>query len=605
MVQRQMNRNLTRWQTRLAAVFVAGLLATACAGEVATSPPPSVPVASAHPSRLARFPSSLVVSVLAFDDRTGVPELAWLKTGLPDMLVAELATIPSVVIVQRARLDAVIREQVLHLSGRVADESAVRVGRLVGASVLVTGSVILVNGLIRIDAQLVGVEQGTILGTAAVEGPQREAPALARVLVAKVVELFRPEGDRIQSDGPGTPATSALDPVPPSSRPERLFQELTALEQAHDRPPEPPGPIDQAGIILEEAPQTVRPLPQAVRPLIDRLLGSAFTVTIGPLRTEPTPDGLVTVRLPVRLAVRPAVVHAATELVRALGGEVRLQPDALEIHFAHRTPASRAVIDALAHPRRFYLRLLAADGRTLAIYSGFRHWRLSQWIAVKDHEWVRIEQGKVVTGESMVHGLSPEQVAGVSTAKVSLEAVPREQAMVQVEWAFPPPPAEPSSKLPLLWGDVPATTPSGARPRTPPRREAVSEGEPSLVALRSAIERLWDPPVTERTWGHGHVPSNERVTVVTATIGAGPPSPTVAVRVVRTSGDRQFDEAAVAAIEQAVLLWWSAPEPDQTHARLHAGTDPAEPGQSLMVRVQFRLLNDLPALNLSPPPGTS
>jgi hypothetical protein len=44
-------------------------------------------------------------------------------------------------VVQRQRLEEVVKEQALQLSGRVADESTVRVGRLAGATVLVTGSV--------------------------------------------------------------------------------------------------------------------------------------------------------------------------------------------------------------------------------------------------------------------------------------------------------------------------------------------------------------------------------------------------------------------------------------------------------------------------------
>lgn len=118
------------------------------------------PSAKALPSASAAFPASLVLSVLYFEDRTNLPDLAWLRKGMVDLLVAELARNPFVVVVQRDRLEEVFREQAFQLSGRVADESVVKVGRMTGATVLVSGSVSQMEGAVRLDAQLLSVEQG-------------------------------------------------------------------------------------------------------------------------------------------------------------------------------------------------------------------------------------------------------------------------------------------------------------------------------------------------------------------------------------------------------------------------------------------------------------
>jgi hypothetical protein len=471
---------------------------------------------------------------------------------------------------------------------------------------LVTGSVVLIHDRVRIDAQLVGVEQGTILGTAMVEGPKQDTPTLARLMAEKVVELFQQEGGSVRSaqlEEPERPLASPKAPSLFSSRAEQRFQELAEHEQVREGPSLAPSSSQQPGTTIKQGPLILEIRPQAVPPWLDRLLGSAFEVVLGQIRTEAGPDGLTTLRVPVRLGMRPAVVEQARDLARELGGELHVYPEALEIALKRQSQSSQAALKALASSWRLYLRLLAADARTLAIYSGFRHWRLANWITVIDHKRIRIELGNVVTGEGVVQGLSPEQVASLSSPRVSLEAVRREEATVRVERVDPLVLREPSLQRPLVWGEGSSALSAGIQARPVPKPEAVSEQEPILEALRAAIERLWDPPITERAWGPGHLPSNERATVLLATIRAGIPSSSVSLRVIRTSGDRQFDEAAVAAAEGATSQWWSK----QEHAFVRHPDNPraSESGETLVVRMSFRLLHDLPTLALTQPPAGS
>ncbi|TKB80676.1 MAG: hypothetical protein E8D45_03030, partial [Nitrospira sp.] len=161
------------------------LLAVGCSGQARPpASPPGTPAAVAVPPPL---PGELVVSVLPFDDRTRLPELSWIKKGLPDLLVAELARLPSVTVVQRDRLEEVIREQALQLSGRVDETSAVQVGRLTGATVLVSGSAAVAGKTLRMDVQMVGVERGAVLDTASAEGEISDALAVAKSLTAVVL----------------------------------------------------------------------------------------------------------------------------------------------------------------------------------------------------------------------------------------------------------------------------------------------------------------------------------------------------------------------------------------------------------------------------------
>ena len=83
-----------------------------------------------------------VVAVLEFKNETSAP---WWQHGvgreLSDMLSNELLGTGAFKVVERKKLDAVLTEQDLGASGRVAKSSAAKMGKVTGAQYLITGSV--------------------------------------------------------------------------------------------------------------------------------------------------------------------------------------------------------------------------------------------------------------------------------------------------------------------------------------------------------------------------------------------------------------------------------------------------------------------------------
>jgi curli biogenesis system outer membrane secretion channel CsgG len=84
--------------------------------------------------------------VMAVNDfENNVTGIYWWHGGvgrdLAGMLTNELASTSSFQMVERARLDAILDEQDLGSSGRVDPSSAAKVGKMVGAEYLVTGTV--------------------------------------------------------------------------------------------------------------------------------------------------------------------------------------------------------------------------------------------------------------------------------------------------------------------------------------------------------------------------------------------------------------------------------------------------------------------------------
>ena len=86
-----------------------------------------------------------------------------LRKGLAAMLISELAQNSEVRLVDRFETQRVLDEQGLAVAERVDKETAAKVGKLVGARYMVTGSFIDLYGDFRIDARMINVETGEIM----------------------------------------------------------------------------------------------------------------------------------------------------------------------------------------------------------------------------------------------------------------------------------------------------------------------------------------------------------------------------------------------------------------------------------------------------------
>jgi TolB-like protein len=114
----------------------------------------------------AQAEPKLSISVLYFDNTTGNEDLDWLSEGLADMTATDLAASPRAVLVERERLEKVLREQELAYSGMADPSTAPELGRILNAGILVYGSFIASGSALRLDAKAVSSETGAILAAA-------------------------------------------------------------------------------------------------------------------------------------------------------------------------------------------------------------------------------------------------------------------------------------------------------------------------------------------------------------------------------------------------------------------------------------------------------
>jgi TolB-like protein len=132
----------------------ASLAAVAIAAAIAA------PVTAAAPGERQRT----TVAILYFDYQ-GSSDLWVLQKGLAQMLISDLAGLDGWQIVERDRLEALLAEHDLGRQGKLDPATAARVGKLLGARYMVLGGYFDVMEALRVDARLVEVETGRVLGS--------------------------------------------------------------------------------------------------------------------------------------------------------------------------------------------------------------------------------------------------------------------------------------------------------------------------------------------------------------------------------------------------------------------------------------------------------
>ncbi|MBI5211300.1 MAG: hypothetical protein HY927_15105 [Elusimicrobia bacterium] len=118
------------------------------------------------PARAARY----TVAVMPFENLTKDAALDWLTMGIPETITNDLMNIAELALVERLQLRRVLDEQKLQAGGAIDPSTAVRVGKLIGAGILVIGGFQKHDETIRLTSRFVDVETGGVLQTAMATG---------------------------------------------------------------------------------------------------------------------------------------------------------------------------------------------------------------------------------------------------------------------------------------------------------------------------------------------------------------------------------------------------------------------------------------------------
>lgn len=118
----------------------------------------------------------------------GKQTLSPLSKGLAEMIITDLSQVKSLKVVERIQIQAVLNELKLSQSGLVDKTSAPRVGKLLGAGKITTGSFLDVDEeRLRLDAAVTQTESGKLLTSPEVTGGLSNFFQMQKALVFKIL----------------------------------------------------------------------------------------------------------------------------------------------------------------------------------------------------------------------------------------------------------------------------------------------------------------------------------------------------------------------------------------------------------------------------------
>lgn len=112
----------------------------------------------------------IVIAIVDFRNTGQNEKLDYLENTIPEAIITRMAKSGQTEIVERARLQEALKEMELGMAGIVDEQTAVELGRAVGATAILLGSFVSIGELIRINARLIDVKTSRIIKAESVQG---------------------------------------------------------------------------------------------------------------------------------------------------------------------------------------------------------------------------------------------------------------------------------------------------------------------------------------------------------------------------------------------------------------------------------------------------
>ena len=128
------------------------------------------------------------VAISYFDNTSGTKEYDPLSKGLADMLITDLSNVKSLKIVEREKLESLLKEIELGDGKFIDPNTAQKLGKGLGAGYMLTGSFLIMGETMRIDARLVDVGTGEVSMAEEITGEKNTFFELEKVLKEKLIK---------------------------------------------------------------------------------------------------------------------------------------------------------------------------------------------------------------------------------------------------------------------------------------------------------------------------------------------------------------------------------------------------------------------------------
>ncbi len=112
------------------------------------------------PSKVTQVGSRLSVAVLPFSSNE---DAKYLTDSVTEKLIIQLVNLRRFRVIERSALDKIMEEQKLGLSGFVDEETAIKVGKLAGADLIILGSINMQIGFVKVSARGIDTETSVLI----------------------------------------------------------------------------------------------------------------------------------------------------------------------------------------------------------------------------------------------------------------------------------------------------------------------------------------------------------------------------------------------------------------------------------------------------------
>ncbi|MBL7136208.1 MAG: VWA domain-containing protein [Candidatus Marinimicrobia bacterium] len=145
----------------------------------------------------------LRIAIMDFQNLSNISDLDYLEKAIPEILITGLSLSKKIKIVERTRLEEILKEMQLTLSGAVDQERIVEVGKIAGAKAILLGSIIKAGETFRIDSRLIDASTGEVILAEKKEwSSESEVIAAVDLLAEQIIKSLTGESIQISEKEP-------------------------------------------------------------------------------------------------------------------------------------------------------------------------------------------------------------------------------------------------------------------------------------------------------------------------------------------------------------------------------------------------------------------
>jgi TolB-like protein len=192
---------------------------------------------------VARAQAKPVVAVLYFDNNSFGKDRAdydGLGKGIADMLITDMAANPNVRVVERERIQALLVEQSLTKQGSIDPQTAIRLGKIVGAQYMIVGGFMSDGkGKLVLTARTINVETSVIANPTRLDASGDDVLGLIGKLSTRLNTEMKLPALRVGDAGAmgATPAGQPTSTSTTSAAPTQVATAIPTQAKAESREP--------------------------------------------------------------------------------------------------------------------------------------------------------------------------------------------------------------------------------------------------------------------------------------------------------------------------------------------------------------------------------